>query len=377
MSDGRRSALKRLGVILASAAVPAYVIGAGQGASAAARELRIVPRVTPLDSARKAPADKDLHGYLLSYFNDETHSLFLATSADGYTFTALNRAAPVLDGRKVTAQKGLRDPHIMRGPDNAFYLSMTDLHIFARRDGLRATEWERPGPEYGWGNNRNLVLMKSHDLIHWTHALVDVARDFPEAGDLGCAWAPQTIFDPVEQRMMVYFTTRVKNGANYMVYAYADDSFTRLVSAPKPLFQYPDATKTTIDADITKVGERFHMFYVAHDGPVGIRHAVSNRINGGYAFEPRRVDPEQRAAEAPNLWRRLGTDTYVLMYDAYGANPNNMGFAETTDFVTYKPLGRMGEPGSPMKATNFARPKHGAVMHITRAELERLTAYFG
>ena len=53
-----------------------------------------------------------------------------------------------------------------------------------------------------------------------------------------------------------------------------------------------------------------------------------------------------------------------------------MGFSETTDFVHFKNLGRFNEPDSPMKATNFANPKHGAVMAITPAEAKRLKAYF-
>ena len=77
----------------------------------------------------------------------------------------------------------------------AFYLAMTDLHIFAKPAGLRETEWERPGETYGWGNNRNLIFMKSWDLLNWTHHRVPVARRFPEAGDLGVVWAPQTIWD--------------------------------------------------------------------------------------------------------------------------------------------------------------------------------------
>lgn len=27
---------------------------------------------------------------------------------------------------------------------------MTDLHIYAQKDGFRDTEWERDGKEYGW-----------------------------------------------------------------------------------------------------------------------------------------------------------------------------------------------------------------------------------
>jgi hypothetical protein len=53
----------------------------------------------------------------------------------------------------------------MRGPDNAFYMAMTDLHIFAQRERHRNTEWQRDGGKYGWGNNRALVLIKSTDLI--------------------------------------------------------------------------------------------------------------------------------------------------------------------------------------------------------------------
>jgi hypothetical protein len=379
MNKNRRTTLKQVGMALAGASLPLRAFAGTPPAppTTTPRQLQVVPAIAPPQAARSVAENKDPRAYLLAYFNDETHSLFFATSRDGYTFTDVNNASPVLNGKDIAQQKGIRDPHIMRGPDNAFYLAMTDLHIYGRRDGLRNTEWERPGDRYGWGNNRNLVLMKSWDLIHWTHALFDVAQAFPEAGDLGCAWAPQTIFDPAAGRLMVYFTTRAGGGANYMVYAYADDAFTRLVTAPKPLYAYPDPKKNTIDADITKVGDKYHMFYVAHDGPNGIRHAVSDRINTGYSFEPRRVDWGGRGTEAPNLWRRLGTDVYVLMYDVYSGRPNNMGFAETTDFVTYKDLGKMNEPGSPMKGTNFSRPKHGAVVHITLDELDRLKAYFG
>ena len=113
------------------------------------------------------PREKDMSAYLMVFHKDEDHGLHMAISPDGYTFTALNEGKPVIAGDTIAEQKGIRDPHIFRGPDGAFYLSMTDLHIYAQRDGYRDTEWERDGKEYGWGNNRGLVLMKSWDLIHW------------------------------------------------------------------------------------------------------------------------------------------------------------------------------------------------------------------
>jgi hypothetical protein len=340
-----------------------------------AKQLAVVQNISPLPGSQR-PKDNDLNDYLLVYFKDETHSIYFATSTNGYSFTDVNNGQPVLLGTNLAEQKGVRDPHIMRGPDNGFYMSMTDLHIFAQREGLRTNQWERPASAYGWGNNQNLVFMKSYDLIHWTHALVPVGKLFPEFGDIGCAWAPETIFDAENKKLMVYYTTRIKNGPNFLVYSYANDAFTTLETKPERLFTYPKENINTIDGDITKVGNKYHLFYVAHDRPGNIRHAVSDKINQGYNYEPQKVDPEKVACEAPNLWRRNGTDTYVLMYDVFGAHPNNMGFSETTDFVHYKNLGRFNESDSPMKAVNFSRPKHGAVMSITIDELHRLNSFF-
>ena len=148
-------------------------------------------------------------GYLMVYFKDETHSAYFAISRDGYTFTDVNGGEPIFDGKLLAEQKGVRDPHIARGPDGAFYLAMTDLHIYGQRAGVRTTQWERPEEQYGWGNNRALVLMKSWDLIHWTHSDFRVDKAFPELGDIGTAWAPETIYDEQAGKMMVYFTIRL------------------------------------------------------------------------------------------------------------------------------------------------------------------------
>lgn len=339
------------------------------------------PQLVVVKSLTTHPAPRSSRqarsAYLLAYFKDETHSLNFAVSRDGYSFTDVLGGRPVLSGRLIADQKGVRDPHIMRGPDGAFYMALTDLHIAAQREGLRATEGERPEKAFGWGNNRNLLLMKSRDLLHWTLAKVEVSRLFPTFANAGNAWAPETIWDPAKRRMMVYFTTRYGNGPNFMVYSYADPAFTTLTTVPRKILDYPRPNVNVIDADITRVGGKYRMFYVAHEKPGVILQAVSSRITGPYAYDPRKVEPETVAAEAPNLWRRYGTKTYVLMYDVFGATPHNMGFAETTDFHTFRNIGRFNDAGSPMKATNFASPKHGAVMAITPAEADRLEHYFG
>ncbi len=320
------------------------------------------------------PTEKDMGAYLFVFFTDPTHSLFMATSHDGYTFTAVNNGQPVVAGDTIADQKGIRDPHVYRGPDGAFYLAMTDLHLFAKRKGYRTTQWEREEASYGWGNNRGFVLMKSFDLIHWTRSNVRIDQAFPEL-DMGCAWAPETTYDPVEKKMMIYFTMRLGNQGTKLYYAYTDDDFTQLVSPPRLLFNYPNSKIQILDADITHMPDgRYCMMYVAQENPGGIKMALSDSIHSGYQYNPEPVDTEPGACEAPNVWKRIGEDKWVLMYDVFSVQPHNFGFCETTDFVTFKDLGHFNN--GVMKTTNFTSPKHGAIIQITTEEAKRLEEYW-
>lgn len=323
------------------------------------------------------PSEKEMGAYLMVYFTDPTHSLFMAVSRDGYSFTAVNNGQPVIAGDTIAEQRGIRDPHIYRGPDGAFYIAMTDLHLFAKQKGYRTTEWERDGDLYGWGNNRGLILMKSFDLINWTHTCVRIDKSFPdEFGDIGCAWAPETTYDPVEKKMMIYFTIRKEGkGKTKLYYAYTDDDFTRLVTQPAILFEYPNPEIQVLDADITHLPDgRFCMMYVAQEKTGGIKMAMSDKINKDYIYQPQWIDLEPGACEAPNVWKRIGEDKWVLMYDIFSIQPHNFGFVETSDFVTFKDLGHFNE--GVMKCTNFTSPKHGAVIQITNAEADRLEKYW-
>jgi hypothetical protein len=62
------------------------------------------------------------------------------------------------------------------------------------------------------------------------------------------------------------------------------------------------------------------------------------------------------------------------MYDIYGISPHNFGFSETTDFKNFVDLGRFNE--GRMKSTNFSSPKHGAVIPLTKPELQRLADHW-
>ncbi len=351
--------------VFASLCLLNTVAGIAQDASSSSTKgIVIVPEVKKQKGS--SFNEKELSGYVMVYFKDQTHSAYMAISSDGYNFTDLNGGKPIFIGSELAEQKGIRDPHIARGPDGAFYLAMTDLHISGKRAGFRDTEWQRPVEKYGWGNNRALVLMKSYDLIHWTHAVFRVDLAFPELGDIDCSWAPETVYDPIKKKMMVYFTIRYDNKECHMYYSYANEAFTKLETSPKKITEIGG-----IDGDITKVGDMYQLFYVSN---AKILHSASDKINEGFKSGDKRIDPESVSTEAPNLFKRLGSNSYILMYDVYGARPNNMGFSETTDFVTYKNLGHFNE--GVMKGTNFERPKHGAVTYMTAKELKAIAAYW-
>jgi len=197
------------------------------------------------------------------YHKDQDHGLHMAISKDGYTWTALNDDKPVISGDTIAVQHGIRDPHIFRGPDGAFYLSMTDLHIYAQREGKRNTEWERDGKLYGWGNNRGLVLMKSKDLIHWTRANIDFSK-LPSQPDMnwaevGCVWAPETVFDEETKQLMIHFTTRQGVGKNRIYYAYVNNDYNALTCQPHLLLEAPNQAYNIIDSDIIKVGDTLQL----------------------------------------------------------------------------------------------------------------------
>jgi len=323
---------------------------------------------------RKVFTEKDMAAYLMVYFKDDTHGLYMALSKDGYSFTDVNNAKPIIAGDTIAEQKGIRDPYIYRAPNGMFYLALTDLHIYGQKLGYRQTEWERDGKQFGWGNNRGIVLMKSPDLINWSHQILRVDQAFPELANIGCAWAPEMIYDEVQQKTMLYFSMRFGTGKEKVYYTYMNDDFTKMETSPKPLFEYPNGV-AYIDADITKVGNKYHMLYASHDGTSGVKQAVSDSVNTGYKYDPKWYDPEKVGCEAPTIYKRIGENKWVMIYDIYRINPHNFGFSETTDFVNFKNLGRFNE--SVMKATNFSVPKHPAVIQITRKEAKALVKKWG
>ena len=113
---------------------------------------RRVPHLFPVndsgDKIKVIAQEEKMEAYLMVYHKDQDHGLHMAYSEDGYTWTAFNDDKPIIAGDTIAEQRGIRDPHIYRGKDGAYFLAMTDLHVFGVRDGIRKTEWERDGKKY-------------------------------------------------------------------------------------------------------------------------------------------------------------------------------------------------------------------------------------
>jgi len=189
--------------------------------------------------------------YMFAYFTGNgpgEEAIRYAVSLDGYNYRALNKNEPVLESKTISSTGGVRDPHLLRGADGKnFYMVATDLLV----------------PEMGW-NNFALILMKSTDLINWKASVVNIPKTFPnEFGDVDRVWAPQTIFDETNGKYMVYFSMKKRgNNPDKIYYAYANEDFTKLESAPKQLLYNPTGN-ACIDGDIIKKENKYY-FRSAH-----------------------------------------------------------------------------------------------------------------
>lgn len=270
---------------------------------------------------------------------------------DGYTYWALNDNEPVIDSKVISSTGGVRDPHILRCEDGkTFYMVVTDM-VSAN----------------GWSSNRAMVLLKSTDLVNWSHSVINIQKRYSGQEDLKRVWAPQTIYDPEAGKYMVYWSMLHGDGADVIYYAYANAEFTDLEGEPKPLF-LPENGKSCIDGDIVYKDGVFHLFYKTEGHGNGIKVATTRSLtSGAWTEEPDYKQQTKEAVEGAGIFKLIGQDKYILMYDVY--MKGSYQFTETTDLKNFKVI------DSEVKM-NF-HPRHGTIIPITRHELLRITDEWG
>ena len=309
--------------------------------------------------------------YLFAYFTgntDDGENLRYAVSSDGVNFAPLNRGVPVttitvpddaegLDvyptGTKTSAWStgNIRDPYVFKAQDGSYYILATDLNTTL----------------HGFVNNSKMLVWHLDDLKDidtTTPWAIDVTGMFG-AGWVYRAWAPQAIWDPAEEKYMLYFAEQddVHSGT-VMYYVYTSD-FKTFSSEPKRLVNYND--KDNIDGDIT-YNPTDHLYYLWYKN--------ENTSTLGYATSPNCCGPytNTQTIQANDglegcQVHQLTDGTYILLADAYGA-----GYFKVYPSAT---LSGFSDSNILDSDINYLSPRHGSVVRITTAEYNRLVEKFG
>ncbi len=293
--------------------------------------------------------------YLFCYFvgnEPEEERIHFAVSEDGYHFTPLNGNEAVITQTLGTGS--VRDPYIFKDQDGYYRIVGTDM---------KSAD--------GWASNHCLISWKSADLIHWTdEALIDI-RDYGLKNTVR-AWAPQAIWDGEKQMYMLYWSNcehdeKTDEWTKTVIwYAYTKD-FKTLETSPKILFE-PTTCENAIDADILFKNGTYYMYFKDEDAKVTCV-AEANALTGPYREnDPREVSAYFGSTEGSLIYNITGTDTYVMMLDAYSDGRYLM--QQTTDLVRFKRLKKSDY------SLDFS-PRHGSVVAISDSEYTALLDHFG
>ena len=306
--------------------------------------------------AANAQADEPKVAYLFTYFTGnapEEEQICYALSEDGYNYTPLNHGNPVIKSDTIAYTGCVRDPHILRGEDGkTFYMVITDMKS-----------------SLGWSSNRGMVLMKSTDLINWTHSAINFPTKYPKQwGNVIRVWAPETIYDHQAKRYMVFYSLRTSDDDSFdrIYYSYVNDDFTDLLGEPRWLF---DAGNATIDGDIVynEADQLYHLFYKQESGR-GIYQAVAPRLTDKWQMLDGHVEQTNKAVEGVGVCKSLDGKSWIVMYDCYG--DGHYQFCTSEDLKTFKWV-------QDTHTTGKFTPRHGTIIPITQAEKDRLLLHFG
>jgi len=115
---------------------------------------------------------------------------------------------------------------------------------------------------------------------------------------------------------------------------------------------------------IVNFNNAFHAVIKDESGG-GIYKLTSSTIDGGYSASER-IDGEEIMTEGAELYRLIGTDTWVNMYDCY--DNGRFGFKTSTNMITWT----AAEGSTKLTNGDTFVPRHGSVIPITQEEYTML-----
>lgn len=301
--------------------------------------------------------DSPFSHYLFTFFpSNSDENIYYAVSDDGYNYTVVNRSKPVVKSEGITIMGGLRDPHILRGEDGRFYMVATDMKS-----------------SLGWSSNRGMVLMRSDDLITWQTSTIHFPTRYAGTyfANVTRVWAPETIYDPVAGKYLVYFSILTNDGTvgyDKVFYAYANEDFTDLEGTPTYFY---DRGGATIDMDIVynPNDSLYHAFY-KNEGSGGICQVTATSLTAPEGQEGSQwskpsgaLQQTTEAVEGAGVFRLIDSDDWILMYDCY--MNGHYQFCSSQDLYQFTFRQNTTTSGA-------FTPRHGTVLPITEEEYQRL-----
>jgi hypothetical protein len=289
--------------------------------------------------------EKDL--YLFSYFKSNGEDgLHLAISEDGYKWTAFNNDSSFL---KPTAgvDKLMRDPCIIKGPDNLFHMVWTT----------------------GW-NEKGIGYANSTDLIHWSEQqYFEVMKHEERARN---CWAPEIFYDQKSMRYIILWATTIEgmfpgtqskkeNSYNHRIYFVTTSDFKEF-SETDILY---DMDFNVIDATMVENQNKYVMFLKNETvEPVpqkNIRLATSSNLTGGYSVASPPITGNYWA-EGPTV---LKVDAgWIVYFDKY--TEKKMGAVFSKDLNVWTDIS--------LKIKFPQGARHGTVIKVSKEIVDNLKA---
>lgn len=321
-------------------------------------------------TATPARAAEPYAGYVFAYFTGEGtadgEQIYLAASRgdDPLRFDELNDGRPVLTS--TLGDKGVRDPFLIRSPDGGtFYLIATDLRIYGNGDWDAA---QRHG-------SRSIMVWESTDLVHWSdQRMVEVSP--PTAGN---TWAPEAFWDAERGQFVVFWASKLYSPDDP---DHTGDSYNRMMYATTTDFRtfsearvWVDPGYSVIDSTVIEEDGVYYRFTKDERGADGsnpcgkfiIEEKATDLLDPSWDFVADCIgkgDPGISRGEGPTVFKSNTEDKWYLFIDEFGGR----GYVpfETTDLAS----------GRWTMSTGYqlpSSPRHGTVLPVTAAELDRLT----
>lgn len=304
--------------------------------------------------------------YLMAYFTGQGdgEQIYFAVSKDGYNYEALNGKKAIIS-QSVPNQgtSHMRDPYVFRGNDGRFWLLATDLNADASNY-----------------SNNSLYTFYSDDLVNWTYNSIILMNNY--IPNTTRAWAPQAVWDAEKSAYMIYWAEQISSGVTNLYRAYTTDF--KGITDVAQLYAPTDASGNlinAIDADIIwNDQDNEWVMYYKNEDKQAINLATSKTLTGPYENDAPAIgesllpkDPEgkKQAREGCQMFNIHGTDTWILMADAYRTDPKEFFFYSTSDFKTFSNIEKSSYQ------VNHLTPRHGSVMWITNEEYDKLVSAYG